>query len=91
MFHSTIINGKKGPACFWDKSWESINFEKYDVIILNNIQAFLKKNKGKEYIWIQGNTSAHRSKLTQANIRRYKIPTIPWPRYSPDLNLIEHV
>ena len=41
MFHGTIIDGKKGPAVFWEKEWGSVNSERYDEYILSNIQAFL--------------------------------------------------
>jgi hypothetical protein len=91
MFHGTIVAGKKGPATFWEKEWGTMNSEKYDAVILNNIQAFLQQNEGRGYIWMQDGASSYRSKLTQANLRVRKIPTIHWPRYSPDLNLIEHV
>src|SRR5882757_5135270 len=91
MFHGTIVRGKKGPAIFWEKELESINSEKYNAVILNNIQAFLQAHERENYIWMQDGALSHRSKLTQANLRARKIPTIQWPRYSPDLNLIEHV
>ena len=68
-----------------------MNSEKYDSVILNNIQSFLQANKGRGYIWMQDNASCHRSRETAANLRLRQIPTIQWPRYSPDLNLIEHV
>ena|SRR5215469_18919240 len=70
-----------------------MNSTKYDAVILNNIQAFLQSPEGRDrgYIWMQDGASSHRSKETQANLRRRNIPTIKWPRYSPDLNLIEHV
>jgi len=91
MFHGTIINGKKGPATFWEKNWSNINSEKYNAIILNNIQAFLQANEGRGYIWMQDNAPSHRSRYTKASLQRRGIPYIRWPRYSPDLNLIEHV
>jgi DDE superfamily endonuclease len=91
MFHGVIVGGKKGPAVFWEKDWGSMNSEKYDAVILNNIQAFIQAHEGEHYIWMQDNASCHRSKATQANLRARRIPTILWPRYSPDLNLIEHV
>ena len=68
---------------------------KYDAIILNNIEAFIQgeqaRGGGENFIWIQDNTSCHRLKLTQTNLRRRRIPFIKQPRYSPDLNLIEHM
>jgi len=30
MFHGIIINGKKGPAHFWDKEVGTMNSRKYD-------------------------------------------------------------
>jgi len=41
MFHGTIVQGRKGPAVFWEKEWGSVNSERYDEYILSNIQAFL--------------------------------------------------
>ena len=43
------------------------------------------------YIFWQDNASSHRSYETKLNILLRRIPTIHAPRYSPDLNLIEHV
>jgi transposase len=96
MFHGSIVAGKKGPAVFWEKAWGSMDSAKYDAVILNNIEAFLDANGPFErtrrgYIWMQDNASCHRSKTTKINLRLRNIPTIQWPRYSPDLNLIEHV
>jgi len=93
MFHGTIAQGKKGPAVFWEKEWGSMNSAKYDAIILNNVQMFVQMEEiqGNYLIWMQDNASCHRSKATYANLNRRGIRYIIFPRYSPDLNLIEHV
>ena len=90
MFYGTIVNGRKGPAVFWEKEYGSVDSTRYDAIILANIQAFLEEHL-EGYIWMQDNASNHRSKETKINLRRRRIPHIKWPRYSSDLNLIEHV
>ena len=42
--------------------------------------------------WYQHDKApCHKSRLTQLNLHHRRIPTIEWPPYSPDLNLIEHV
>jgi len=91
MFHGTIVIGGKGPATFWEKEWGSMDSEKYDIIILENIELFLRANPDHAFIFIQDNAPCHRSKETTENLERRGIPYIKWPRYSPDLNLIEHV
>lgn len=88
MFHGTIVAGRKGPATFWEKEWGNMKSSTYDTYILSRIEAFVR---GTDYVWMQDNASCHRSKLTQSNLRRRGILFIRWPRYSPDLNLIEHV
>ncbi len=91
MFHGTIVMGGKGPATFWEKEWGSMNSYKYDAVILNNVEAFLDANRDQGFVWMQDNASCHRSEETQNNLKIRRIPYIKWPRYSPDLNLIEHV
>ena len=91
IFHGIIIMGGKGPATFWKKEWGSIDSFKYDAVILNNIEAFLATNPDKSFIWMQDNAPSHRSAETQNNLRIRRIPYIKFPRYSPDLNLIEYV
>jgi hypothetical protein len=91
MFHGTIVFGGKGPATFWEKEWGSMNSYKYDAVILTNIEAFLHAYPNYGFVWMQDNASSHRSKETKANLELRRIPYIKFPRYSPDLNLIEHV
>jgi hypothetical protein len=91
MFYGTIVMGGKGPATFWEKEWGSIDSFKYNAIILNNIEAFLAANPDKSFIWMQDNAPSYRFYKTQNNFRIRRIPYIKFPRYSPNLNLIEHV
>lgn len=32
LFHGSIVDGHKGPCCFWEKEWETVNAEKYILI-----------------------------------------------------------
>jgi transposase len=89
MFYGCVVGGKKGPGIFWEKEWGSINSERYDRYILSKIQEFMDENPG--LIFMQDNAPSHRSQLTARNLRRRGITYIKQPRYSPDLNLIEHV
>ena len=45
MFHSTIYNGKKGLAQFWDKEWGTMNSERYDYFILSRIGDFFEEER----------------------------------------------
>ena len=91
MFHGVLYSGRKAFGTFWE--WGSMNYEKYDEHILTQAENFI----GAEQImvklpWFQhDNAPCHKSQLTQSNLQRRRIPTIGWPPYSPDLNLIEHV
>ena len=91
------------PGCFMDHLWVqektlldfgrrnggNINSEKCDLCVLSQIQEFMDENPGLTFM--QDNAPSHRSRLTRANLHRRGITTRVWPRYSPDLNLIEHV
>jgi hypothetical protein len=53
MFCSTIVDGHKGPAKFWEKEWGTINLQKYDYIILDDIGYYFRINlelEGKHFI-----------------------------------------
>jgi hypothetical protein len=89
MFHGMIVGGKKGPGIFWEKEWGNINSASYNTHVLSEIQAFMEANPG--LIFMQDNAPSHRSQITARNLQIRQITYIKWPRYSPDLNLIEHV
>jgi len=88
MFHGTIVDGHKGPAIFWEKEWGNMKSSTYDTYILARVQEWME---GTDWVWMQDGASSHRSKETQRNLLRRAIRSICWPRYSPDLNLIEHI
>ena len=91
MFHSTIINGKKGPAVFWEKEQGLVNSEQYDEYILLNIQTFLQEHPLEGYLWMHNGAGPYQSLETKFNLFRRRISSIRFPPYSLDLNLIEHV
>src|SRR2546423_6712513 len=43
MLHGTIVNGRKGPALFWEKEWRNINSANYDEKVLSYVQRFLQE------------------------------------------------
>ena len=89
MFHGSIVNGRKGPAVFWEKDWGNMKSSTYDIYILAPIAEFLHEHP--DYIFMQDNASCHRLRETKRNLQRRGIRYIRQPRYSPDLNLIKHV
>jgi transposase len=91
MFWGSIVDGKKGPSLFWEKEWGSINSTRYDRKILSIMEQFFRNHPLSRYRFWQDNASSHRSYETKLNLLLCHIPTIQAPRYSPDLNLIEHV
>lgn len=91
MFHGTIVNGRKGPAVFWESRWGMINSTSYNERILSGIQAFFQEYVEERYIFIHDNADAHRSLETRMNLLDRGIRYVPFPLYSPDFNLIEHV
>jgi DDE superfamily endonuclease len=91
MFWGIIIDGKKGPSCFWEKGWGTENSERYDRHILSIVQQFFQDHPLSRYRFWQDGAPSHRSYETKTYMLDRHIPTIEVPPYSPDLNLIEHV
>jgi hypothetical protein len=92
MFWGTIVDSKKGPSLFWEKHWGTINSVRYNERILLLMEQFILHDYVLNgYIFWQDNVSSHQSYETKLNLLLHYIPIIKVPRYSPDLNLIEHV
>jgi transposase len=89
MFHGCIAGTRKGPGVFWEKDWGNVASASYNTHILSKVQEYMEQYPGLTFM--QDNAPAHRSQITARNLQLRRIQYIKWPRYSPDLNLIEHV
>ena len=91
-FVTVQVAGDRDDVIF-DRQWGMMNSEKYDEHILSQVEEFIgvEQRLGKSSWYQPDNAPCHKSRLTQSNLQRRMIPTIEWPPYSPDLNLIEHV
>ena len=69
--------------------WGTMNFARYNTYILLQLQEYMAANPG--LVFMHDNAPCHQSAETQRNLRLRDIPIVKWPRYSPDLNIIEHV
>lgn len=93
MFHGMIHNGRKAIGTFWEKDYGNMDSKGYDEHILSKVEVYFRNQQahGRLPVFQHDNAPCHKSGMTNENLRRRGIPTIIWPPYSPDLNLIEHV
>jgi hypothetical protein len=89
MFWGCISGNEKGPCLFWEKSWKSINSERYCEHILPLIERYVTLHPYLSFM--QDNAPAHSSKYTKNWLKDHQVVTIIWPANSPDLNPIEIV
>lgn len=74
----------------------NMNAVDYVQILDKNIPKTLRKHRLKvrgpsAILFQQDNDPKHRSKAAEAWFMRKKLRKLPWPSYSPDMNIIEHV
>jgi hypothetical protein len=89
MFWACFNGTAKGPCVFWEKNWGRINQNTYIEHILPVLDEWLQQHPQIQFI--QDNAPSHRGRKTQAEIKQCRMRSIPWPPYSPDLNLIEKI
>ena len=89
MFWGSIIGGKKGPFCFWEKEWGNMTSLGYREHILPLVESYIESYPG--VFFQQDGAACHRAIETREWLLDHHICWIAWPPYSPDLNLIEHV
>jgi DDE superfamily endonuclease/Transposase len=89
MFWGCFFGSTKGPGVFWEKSWGSINAERYIQHTLPHVYAMITANPGLRFM--QDGASSHTAKKTTKALRQYEIISIQWPALSPDLNPIENL
>lgn len=70
-----------------------MDFKGYDEHTLSRFRMFFDSMRANDQspIFQLDNSLCHKYRLIRENLESFKIPTIPWPLYSPDLDLIEHV
>ena len=88
MLWGIIVRGTKGPYVFIEMEWGNVNSEVYDTHFWSLVEEYCTQNQG--CIFRQDNTPTQWSIETRINSLEHRIHWIPWPPYSPDLNLIEH-
>lgn len=104
MFWGCFSSYKKGPCLFWEKSWKTINSERYYEHILPLVEQHITLHPylvsstpytpylaNKIQSFMQDNAPSHASKFTKKWLQDYYIEVIIWPPNSPDLNPIEVV
>jgi hypothetical protein len=89
MFWGSIIGGKKGPFCFWEKEWGNMTLSGYCEHILPLVELYIESHPG--VYFQQDGTACHQAIQTREWLLDHHICWIKLPPYSPDLNLIEHV
>jgi hypothetical protein len=91
MFWGSIIGGKKGPFCFWEKEWGNMTAAGYCEHILPLVKSYIDSYPDDPISFQQDGAACHRALETREWLLDNHILWITWPPYSPDLNLIEHV
>lgn len=68
-----------------------INAVAYQNLLENEIFGEDFSNLPENFIFQQDNAPAHAARTTQEFFKRKEIAVLPWPPYSPDLNIIENL
>lgn len=93
MIWGSFASNQKGRMVIWDKSWGSMNAEKFIERIIPQIRYFSIDllADGIEPLLQQDGASSHTARLTRQALAAATIETTSHPPYSPDLNPIENI
>jgi len=82
----------KGPSSLHVRDG-IMNSEKYLDVIRNSAIPQIKKwfPRSKDFIFMQDGAPCHTAKIVKTYLETKKVPMLPWPGNSPDLNPIENI
>ncbi|KHJ78121.1 hypothetical protein OESDEN_22259 [Oesophagostomum dentatum] len=69
----------------------SMNSDDYQLVLSMSVVPFFRRNSQSGYVFMHDNAPIHTSNSTIAFLNSKKIPVLPWPPCSPDLNPIENI
>lgn len=78
-----------GPVCDLVRVRGHLDSEQYIEILENNICPLTQRLE--EFSFMQDNSGIHGANIVGEFLTQQPFETIPFPAYSPDLNLIEHI
>eukprot|EP00794_Sanderia_malayensis_P016541 gene16541-18216_t len=90
MFWGCIGPSRVGNLVVCNK----VNAEKYCSMLQDNLFQSSGKIYGMEekaFIFQQDNATPHTAKHTKVYLKLRKVPLLPWPAQSPDINIIENI
>eukprot|EP00794_Sanderia_malayensis_P010159 gene10159-11199_t len=90
MFWGCIGPSRVGNLVVCNK----VNAEKYCSMLQDNLFKSGEKIYGMEekpFIFQQDNATPHTAKHTKVYLKLRKVPLLPWPAQSPDINIIENI
>ena len=68
-----------------------MNSIQYQFVLRRSLLPFFRRNRRRNFVFMQDNAPIHVSRSTKAWLRRKNIPLLDWPANSPDLNPMENL
>jgi transposase len=90
MIWSCISSKGVGPLYIVEGTMRS---DQYKKVLQTRLRPQIKKwfKKGEKFVFMQDGAPCHTAKIIKKYLNNVKIPLLPWPGNSPDMNPIENL